>query len=36
MPLSDNKYVSFSEDHELNYHLKNGVKSNRKPIEINS
>lgn len=22
MPLSDNKYVSFSEDHELNYHLK--------------
>ncbi|HCQ9180476.1 hypothetical protein ACK4RJ_10670 [Proteus mirabilis] len=30
MPLSDNKYVSFSEDHELNYHLKKWGKKHSK------
>ncbi|OAT27032.1 hypothetical protein [Proteus myxofaciens] len=30
MPLSDNKYVSFSEDHELNYHLKKWGKKQSK------
>lgn len=30
MPLSDNKYVSFSEEHELNYHLKKWGKKQSK------